>query len=109
MKITTSQHSRNGKNKEEEIKVSKELYRRSGFSRHLSKATVKANDVPVAHSAVLDVDLNIRRARGGASKLMLRERGVCVKGGERHSSCSLRNVSHGDIVSSFFLSTKYDS
>jgi hypothetical protein len=58
--------------------------------------------ITVAHSAVLDVDLNIRRARGGASsKLVPLERGVCVEGGERHSSCSFLDVSHGDIVCVF--------
>jgi hypothetical protein len=80
MKITTS-HQRNGKSKREKAKLVKTCIAIITDSAviicYLSKSTTAtAIDSPVAHAAVLDVDLNISRARGGTSKLMLLERGA---------------------------------
>ncbi len=70
------------KKQAEKGKVSKELYRHDGWiqpesaviSRKPHAAT--AIDSPMAHAAVLDIDLNVRRACGRTSKLMLLERGA---------------------------------
>ena len=62
------------KKQAEKGKVSKVLScHNNGFGcYHLSEATTAtAIDSPVAHAAVLDVDLNISRARGRTSKLVL--------------------------------------
>jgi hypothetical protein len=54
--------------------------------------------ITVAHAAVFDVDLNIRRPRGGASKLVLLKLSAIVKCGEGESSGSFFDSGHCDLV-----------
>jgi hypothetical protein len=96
------------KKKEKAKQLSKGLYWYCHFKKSAGRRllTVTSIDSPVAHAAVFDVDLNIRQARCGASKLVLFENSAIVKCGEGESSGSFFDGGHCDLVCVFCLLSK---